>query len=134
GGSPENPQFVSQLRFNYTELYGPGWLAGAHSIFRYKDYVFLGDEVLPAQFDLTDRTRIPSRGIVHVINVSDILNPRKVAEYEIPEEGAQNRWVRTMSCTLVITEAEDVWLTFPASSMEICTGKDARSPGCGPAI
>ena len=24
GGSPENPQFVSQLRFNYTELYGPG--------------------------------------------------------------------------------------------------------------
>jgi hypothetical protein len=93
GGTPENPQFVSQLRFNYTELYGPGWLAGAHSIFRYKDYVFLGDEVLPAQFDLTDRTRIPSRGIVHVINVSDILNPRKVAEYEIPEEGAHNMWV-----------------------------------------
>jgi len=93
GGSPETPQFVSQLRFNYNELYGPGWLAGAHSVFRYKNYVFLGDEVLPAQFDLTDKNRIPSRGIVHVVDVSDIFNPRKVAEYEIPEEGAHNMWV-----------------------------------------
>ena len=37
GGSPEHPQFVSQLRFNYSELYGPGWVAGAHSVFRYKN-------------------------------------------------------------------------------------------------
>jgi hypothetical protein len=93
GGSPEHPQFVSQLRFNYTELYGAGWLAGAHSVFRYKNYVFLGDEVLPANFDLTDRTRIPSRGMVHIVDVSDILNPKKVAEYVVPEEGAHNMWV-----------------------------------------
>ena len=93
GGSPENPQLVSQLRFNYTELYGPGWLAGAHSVFRYKNYVFLGDEVFPAQFDLTDKERIPTKGVVHVIDVSDIFNPRKVAEYEVPEAGAHNMWV-----------------------------------------
>src|SRR5262249_7041314 len=93
GGSPEHPQLVSQLRFNYTELYGPGWLAGAHSVFRYKNYVFLGDEVFPAQFDLTDKTRIPTIGIVHVVDVSDIFKPRQVAEYEIPEEGAHNMWV-----------------------------------------
>ena len=93
GGSPENPQLVSQLRFNYTELYGSGWLAGAHSAFRYKNYLFLGDEVLPAQFDLTDRNRIPSKGILHVIDVSDIYNPKKVAQYEIPEEGAHNMWI-----------------------------------------
>jgi hypothetical protein len=93
GGSPENPKFVSQLRFNYTELYGPGWLAGAHSVFRYKNYVFLGDEVFPAQFDLADKARIPTKGVVHVIDVSDILNPRKVAEYEVPEAGAHNMWV-----------------------------------------
>jgi plastocyanin len=93
GGSPENPQFVSQLRFNYTELYGVGWLAGAHSIFRYKNYVFLGDEVFPAQFDLTDRARIPTKGVIHVVDVSDVLNPKKVAEYGIPEEGAHNMWV-----------------------------------------
>ena len=30
------------------DLYGPGWLAGAHAVFRYKNYVFLGDEVFPA--------------------------------------------------------------------------------------
>jgi hypothetical protein len=93
GGSPENPQFVSQLRFNYTELYGSGWLAGAHSVFRYKNYVFLGDEVFPAEFDLTDRARIPTKGIVHVIDLSDIFNPRKVAEYDVPEAGAHNMWV-----------------------------------------
>jgi plastocyanin len=93
GGSPEHPPFVSQLRFNYSELYGPGWLAGAHSVFRYKNYVFLGDEVFPAQYDLTDKARIPTKGVVHVVDVSDILNPRKVAEYDVPEEGAHNMWV-----------------------------------------
>ena len=93
GGSPEHPQFVSQLRFNYSELYGPGWMAGAHSVFRYKNYVFLGDEVFPAQYDLTDKARIPTKGVVHVVDVSDILNPRKVAEYDVPEEGAHNMWV-----------------------------------------
>jgi plastocyanin len=93
GGSPANPQFVSQLRFNYSELYGPGWLAGAHSVFRYKNYVFLGDEVFPAQFDLSDKARIPTKGVVHVVDVSDILNPRKVAEYDVPEAGAHNMWV-----------------------------------------
>ena len=93
GGSPEHPQFVSQLRFNYSELYGPGWLAGAHSVFRYKNYVFLGDEVFPAQFDLTDKARIPTKGVVHVVDVSDISIPRKVAEYDVPEEGAHNMWV-----------------------------------------
>jgi len=93
GGRPENPQFVSQLRFNYTELYGPGWLAGAHSVFRYKNYVFLGDEVFPAEFDLSSKARIPTKGIVHVVDVSDIFNPREVAEYEVPEAGAHNMWV-----------------------------------------
>lgn len=93
GGTPEKPQFVSQLRFNYTELYGLGWLAGAHSVFRYKNYVFLGDEVFPLDFNLTDKTRIPTKGVVHIVDVSDIFNPRKVAEYEVPEEGAHNMWV-----------------------------------------
>jgi hypothetical protein len=93
GGSPENPQFVSQLRFNYSELYGPGWLAGAHSVFRYKNYVFLGDEVFPVGFDLTDKARFPTKGVVHIVDVSDILNPRKVAEYDVPEAGAHNMWV-----------------------------------------
>ena len=93
GGSPEHPQFVSQLRFNHHELYGNGWLAGTHSVFRYKNYVFVGDEVFPPIFDIFSRKRIPVRGIVHVVDVSDINNPRKVAEYAVPEAGAHNMWV-----------------------------------------
>jgi uncharacterized protein YjdB len=93
GGSPEKPQLVSQLRFNYDELYGPGWLAGAHAVYRYKNYVFIGDEVFPGQFDITSKSRIPVRGIVHVVDVSDIAHPREVATYSVPESGAHNIWV-----------------------------------------
>ena len=93
GGSPENPKFVSQFRFNHNELYGNGWLAGTHSVFRYKNYVFVGDEVFPAIFNVYGTKRIPVRGIFHVIDVSDINNPRKVAEYNVPEGGAHNMWV-----------------------------------------
>ena len=93
GGSPENPKFVSQFRFNHNELYGNGWLAGTHSVFRYRNYVFVGDEVFPALFDIQSPKRIPVRGVVHVIDVSDINSPRKVAEYPVPEGGAHNMWV-----------------------------------------
>jgi len=94
GGKPEKPQFVSQLRLNYNELYGDGWLAGAHAVFRYKNYVFIGDEVFPPIFDIQSRNRIPVRGIVHVADVSDIFHPQKVAEYPVPEGGAHNIWVK----------------------------------------
>jgi len=93
GGSPTSPKFVSQLRFNYLELYGPGWLAGAHAVFRYKNYVFIGDEVFPARFNIQLRDRIPVQGIVHVVDVSDIQHPREVANYSVPEAGAHNMWV-----------------------------------------
>jgi hypothetical protein len=93
GGSPEHPQFVSQLRFNHHDLYGDGWLAGTHSVYRYKNYVFIGDEVFPGIFDIRATKRIPVRGIVHVIDVSDINHPHKVAEYPVPEGGAHNMWV-----------------------------------------
>lgn len=93
GGSPEKPQLVSQLRFNYHELYGNGWLSGAHAVFRYKNYVFVGDEVFPEIFDINGKKRIPVRGVVHVVDVSDINHPRKVAEYAVPEAGSHNVWV-----------------------------------------
>ena len=93
GGSPEKPVLVSQFRFNHHELYGNGWLAGTHSVFRYKNYVFVGDEVFPPIFDIQAKARIPVRGIFHVVDVSDIMNPRKVAEYPVPEAGAHNMWV-----------------------------------------
>ncbi len=94
GGSPEKPQLVSQIRFNHSELYGNGWIAGTHEVYRYKNYVFVGDEVFPAQFNIYGKNRIPARGVLHVVDVSDILTPRKVAEYAVPEGGAHNVWVK----------------------------------------
>jgi hypothetical protein len=93
GGSPEHPQFVSTYRFNYDELYGSGWLAGAHAIFRYKNYLFVGDEVFPGNFELASRNRIPVRGIAHVLDISDLAHPREVATYSVPEGGSHNIWV-----------------------------------------
>lgn len=93
GGSPEHPQLVSVYRFNYDELYGSGWLAGAHAIYRYKNYLFVGDEVFPQSFSLTSRERIPVRGIAHILDISDINNPREVATYSVPEAGSHNIWV-----------------------------------------
>lgn len=94
GGKPEKPVLVSQLRFNHNELYGDGWLAGTHEVYRYKNYVFVGDEVFPGEFNIYDKARIPARGVLHVVDVSDINNPRKVAEYAVPEGGAHNVWVQ----------------------------------------
>ncbi len=93
GGSPEQPKLVSQFRFNHTDLYGQGWLAGTREVFRYKNWVFVGDEVIPAEFDPSKGPRRLGRGMLHVIDVADIANPRRVAEYVLPEGGAYNIWV-----------------------------------------
>lgn len=92
GGSPENPKLISLYRFNHYELYGDGWLAGTHSVFRYKNYLFVGDEVFPAMFNIGDRDRIPVRAICHVMDISDIKHPKEVAQYEAPEGGSHNFW------------------------------------------
>jgi plastocyanin len=92
GGSPEHPQLVSQFKYNHHELYGNGWLAGTHAAFRYKNYLFMGDEVFPAEFELDSKDRIPVRGILHVMEISDLEHPREVANYEVPEGGIHNIW------------------------------------------
>ncbi len=92
GGSPEQPKLVSQFRFNHADLYGKGWLAGTREVFRHKNYVFVGDEVIPAEFDPTKGVRRIGRGMLHVIDVSDVANPRRIAEYVLPEGGAYNVW------------------------------------------
>jgi hypothetical protein len=92
GGSPEHPKLVAQYKFNHYELYGNGWLAGTHTTFRYKNFVFVGDEVFPATFDIGSKERIPVRGRLHVMDVSDIEHPREIATYEVPEGGIHNVW------------------------------------------
>ena len=92
-GSPEHPQLVSQLHFDYYQPYGNGWNAGAHVTYRYKNYVYVGDEVLPAEYNIASNYRIPVQGMVHVVDVADITNPHEVASYAVPEAGSHNMWV-----------------------------------------
>ena len=59
GGSPASPKLVSQLRFNYHELYGDGWLAGAHTVFRYLQLCLRRRRGFPCTFDLSITRCIP---------------------------------------------------------------------------
>jgi hypothetical protein len=100
GGSPETPKLVSQFKYNLNEeyaridqLYGLG-ARGTHTAWRAGKYVFVGDEVYASRESkgLQDGPDL-TWGKLHVIDVSDIANPRKVAWYEPTDGGVHNVWV-----------------------------------------
>ncbi len=104
GGSPENPQLVSQFKYDLNALYrhveavgGPGFIRGTHTAWRHKNYVFIGDEVFPARPSATQGGGViglgRAYGRLHVIDVSDLANPRSVAYYEPADGGSHNVWV-----------------------------------------
>ena len=82
GGSPTNPVFIS--RIYYPE-------GNTHTAWRWKNYVFVGDEIFPPNWNMDQP--IAAKGFIHVIDVSDIDNPVEVATYEVPEAGAHNIWI-----------------------------------------
>jgi hypothetical protein len=104
GGSPENPQLVSQYKYDLDALYrdveavgGPGFIRGTHTAWRAGNYVFVGDEVFSARPRRTEGGGVVglgrAYGRLHVIDVSDISQPKEVAYYEPKEGGAHNVWV-----------------------------------------
>jgi hypothetical protein len=93
GGSPENPKLVSRYTYNTTDFYPPDMLAGTHTVFRWGNYLIAGDEVFPQFFDISSRERIKTLGRLHILDVSDIEHPKKVAEYSVPNAGSHNVWV-----------------------------------------
>ena len=104
GGSPSNPQLVSQFKYDLESLYreveavgGPGFIRGTHTAWRSGKYVFLGDEVFSARPNITQGSGViglgRAYGRLHVVDVSDIENPREVAWYEPRDGGAHNVWV-----------------------------------------
>ena len=82
GGTPREPAFVS--RYAYP-------IGNTHVAWRAGDYLFLGDEIFPDDWQADGP--IEARGYIHVVDVSDIENPHEVAFYEVPEAGAHNVWV-----------------------------------------
>jgi hypothetical protein len=102
GGSPSNPQFVSQYKYDLNALYrdveatgGPGFIRGTHTAWRHGRYVFIADEVFPAApvKGAKDASSFRAYGRLQVIDVSDIFNPKAVAWYEPEYGGVHNVWV-----------------------------------------
>ena len=91
GGSPTRPVFVS--RVNYPQ-------GNTHVAWRWNDYVFVGDEIFPVDWD--PEKPVAARGYIHVFDVSDLENPIEVAKYEVPEAGSHNVWIEDDDPTLYI--------------------------------
>ena len=101
GGSPTNPQLVSQFKYDLIAQRSPAQASGAsviggtHTAWRSKNYVFVGDEILPFGATNPRGSVAPERawGNLHVIDVSDIFHPKEVAWYEPEFGGVHNLWV-----------------------------------------
>jgi len=102
GGSPSNPQMVSQYKYDLNDLYrqveltgGPGFIRGTHTAWRHKNYVFIADEVFPASGVKGAKDAAAGRayGRLQVLDVSNIEKPRSVAFYEPEYGGVHNVWV-----------------------------------------
>jgi len=103
GGRPENPTLVSQFKYDLEALYrdveaigGPGFIRGTHTAWRQGRYVFVGDEVFSATPASTGGSVAGlgrAYGRLHVVDVSDISQPREVAWYEPKDGGVHNVWV-----------------------------------------
>ncbi|MGH7546751.1 MAG: Ig-like domain-containing protein [Gemmatimonadales bacterium] len=101
GGSPESPQFVSQLKYDLNatyarveQLWGPGFVRGTHTAWRQGRYVFVADEVYAARpYKGLSGGNGLTFGRLHVVDVSDIEHPKAVAWYEPTDGGVHNVWV-----------------------------------------
>ncbi|HEY7683009.1 MAG TPA: Ig-like domain-containing protein [Gemmatimonadales bacterium] len=102
GGTPSNPQLVSQYKYDLNTLYrdveataGPGFIRGTHTSWRHGKYVFIADEVFPGApvKGGKDAASFRAYGRLQVIDVSDIANPHAVAWYEPEFGGVHNVWV-----------------------------------------
>lgn len=91
GGTPTEPTLVS--RVYYPE-------GNTHVAWRWRDYVFVGDEHFPVDWD-PEKPFVPW-GYIHVFDVSDLENPVEVAKYEVPEAGTHNVWIEDDEETLYI--------------------------------
>ena len=102
GGSPSNPQLVSQYKYDLNDLYrqveavgGPGFIRGTHTAWRHNQYVFIADEVFPSSGvqGAKDASAFRAYGRLQVIDVSDLKQPKSVAFYEPEFGGVHNVWV-----------------------------------------
>jgi hypothetical protein len=102
GGTPDNPQFVSQFKYDLDKMYRDlssqdpaGYIRGTHTAWRHGNYVFIADEVFShADIQNVLQKRVGrAYGTLQVIDVSDISKPKSVATYTPEYGGVHNIWV-----------------------------------------
>ncbi len=102
GGSPSDPQLVSQYKYDLDAMYreveasgGPGFIRGTHTAWRHRNSVFIADEVFPSSpvAGAKDAAAGRAYGRLQVIDVSDLARPKAVAWYEPEYGGVHNVWV-----------------------------------------
>jgi len=84
GGSPSNPVPVSQIATVGGSVHNVWWFNDAATSSR--RYVFVGEEGPASLFS-------SSSGDIHVVDISDIGNPREVAVYRVQGAGTHNFWM-----------------------------------------
>ncbi|MCB0840906.1 MAG: hypothetical protein KDD99_29760, partial [Bacteroidetes bacterium] len=89
GGSPEKPVKITEY------AYPSGW---NHAAFPFRSsstgkfYIIAGDEAFPNGLFLDDQPTYAG-GYLHVIDFTDMDNPKEVAYYEVPGAGSHNFWI-----------------------------------------
>jgi hypothetical protein len=89
GGSLEKPVQIGAYKYP---------IGATHSAFPYKSptgkfYVFVGDEQFPYGLSPDDAAQAEAGGYIHVVDFTDVKNPKEVARYQVPEAGPHNFWV-----------------------------------------
>ncbi len=87
GGSLANPVKIGQYAYP---------IGATHSAFPYRTkegrhYVFVGDEQFPYGLDPDQPDE--AGGYIHVVDFTDVKQPKEIARYQIPEAGPHNFWV-----------------------------------------
>ena len=134
-GSPENPQLVSQYKYDLNALYreveavgGPGFIRGTHTAWRAGKYVFVGDEVFSAKPRPTEGGGVVglgrAYGRLHVIDVSESGSPRRSPTTSQRTAGATTCGSPAIRYTWAITRE--------AFGYSISRASSGRPPAAGP--
>ncbi|MGH7468598.1 MAG: Ig-like domain-containing protein [Longimicrobiales bacterium] len=99
GGTLEKPVFINSYAYP---------VGATHEVFVHKQkdgrvYAFLGDEIMSrqgaawagTQYNLMAKGGVPqtTSGYVHIVDITDPMNPKDVARYEQREFGSHDVWV-----------------------------------------
>ena len=102
GGTPSNPQLVTQYKYDLDALYksvevdgGKGFIRGTHTAWRHKDYIVIADEVFgnKAAEQLFAGQISRAHGRLQILDARDLTNLKPLAWYEPEFGGVHNVWV-----------------------------------------